>query len=1351
MYSSGLRVFLLAIAAMALSIPDALAQSQFPPTVTITGTSGPCRNINHPDCRTEGTIAEPFQGTGISLRLEIEDQDPTTYNISSWTIRRGSAGGSGRWCNQDDPLFPSFFQLFGTEVGGEPSAVHPAVESGTRSLTVTALVSEAPHPPVQASRVFIIAPRPSGCSGGGNPGGGGGPSQVSLQSGSGQVQPGQTIRLTASARDSDSPTLQFMFSSGSTQFNLGTPLGNRTGSGCNGPSGCQVTFDVIAPLVPGQRFFQVQVQDNSSSVSSPVIAVEVSNSGVQPPPAGDNSPAVCNCPGGGSIRVDAGPRNAEITGGRTLQLQGEATGPVVGGGGVVPGSFTWTVLNDGGLNGISLSPDRQLLTNLGTPDISGSDVSIRLQLEASFASCVCQDTIDVNILADEPPGADLRVVHNAPQGSAQVGENITYNLAVSNLGPGDASNVVLDNTLAQTVTLLGASGGCQGSGGQTVRCTVGDLDNGQSRNFSIQVRADAAGTITNTAQVASTSVSDPVPGNNTSTASTTVTAQGGSNVADLSIAKNASQSSVQQGGSFNYTLTVGNAGPNAATNVTVTDNLPAGLTLISSNPTQGNCSGGPNITCNLGGLAVGSTATITLTVRADAQGSILNTANVSGAQTDNNSGNNSSSINVVSSSVATDLAISKIASVPTVRQGDSFTYTLQVTNNGPEDATGVTVTDPLPSGIAPVSATPSQGSCNPGSTVVCTLGSIANGQSATVSIQVLANTVGEKINTATVASNEGETSASDNSSTAEVEVADGQVDLEVFSLVADPWPVDRGEDLTFTARVRNNGPDEATNVTLVDQLPTGFVFQAASSDSGSCSHDQGTVTCDIGSLPVDGVVEIQIAVEAQSDVPVSNAATVQALQFDTEPSNDTRSIDVNVVVEANTQARPNVQVPLFMSGAEMNPSDVSSEIVVRGLLSDGTLMDQVPRTQLVPPRGQDAFLNGELPVGGDAFLFLGRRAAFQGFFMLGQFSGNSQRLDGVGAKLTNSTTLYLPSARQVGIDRTDIFLFNPQRDGDDAFVFLTLRDPDGNQVDLAPLRIPPLGSVWNSLSDLFDIGNGFEDGYIEVESSQPVQGFEMLSSGESFATIPAQTGFSASEVVAPHFFIGLTGETTFVRLLNIENEPARAIIKIFTDGEGLFGERAFTLPPNSVVEHDLTELFDIDPESLTRPLSGFLEVELSVQQDIFLGDATVVPIVTYQGTDKKTLSSLTMPRNGRQETLFLHIAQSPEVEAFTGLAIYNRSLETTRVMVQAFDRNGVVMGEKQMDIAAGTRVIGLLDDSVFFDNAFTSVGGHLRVISENSDTVAFALFGGTGENNFLAAIEGQSPSDQPAAAAQSKE
>ena len=104
--------------------------------------------------------------------------------------------------------------------------------------------------------------------------------------------------------------------------------------------------------------------------------------------------------------------------------------------------------------------------------------------------------------------------------------------------------------------------------------------------------------------------------------------------ADLSLVKSDSPDPVIQGQNLTYTLTVANAGPSAATQVVVNDGLPSGVSLVSATPSQGSCTGTTDVSCQLGTINAGQSATITLVVRVLAAGTLVNGASVSSSVAD---------------------------------------------------------------------------------------------------------------------------------------------------------------------------------------------------------------------------------------------------------------------------------------------------------------------------------------------------------------------------------------------------------------------------------------------------------------------------------------------------------------------------------------------------------------------------------------------------------------------------------------------------------------------------------------------------------------------------------------------
>ena len=212
--------------------------------------------------------------------------------------------------------------------------------------------------------------------------------------------------------------------------------------------------------------------------------------------------------------------------------------------------------------------------------------------------------------------------------------------------------------------------------------------------------------------------------------------------------------------------------------------------------------------------------------------SVTNTAYGTGSFDGNTVTSNADSV-MVSHKVA-NLSVTKTDSPDPVLVGDDVTYTITVSNAGPDTATKVGLNDPIPANSTFDSATPSQGTC-PDTTVNCNLGSILSGGSATVTIVVTANAEGTLVNTASVQAAQRDLAIANNSDT----------ELTTVNL--------RPTTLTYTGSTTSDFHDAAiVSAHLVDTTTgdpiAGVLITFVLNGTESCSDEtdaSGNASCSI--------------------------------------------------------------------------------------------------------------------------------------------------------------------------------------------------------------------------------------------------------------------------------------------------------------------------------------------------------------------------------------------------------------------------------------------------------------------------------------------------------------------------
>jgi large repetitive protein len=433
-----------------------------------------------------------------------------------------------------------------------------------------------------------------------------------------------------------------------------------------------------------------------------------------------------------------------------------------------------------------------------------------------------ESTAEVEIV----PAADLALTKTAPA-TVEPNGDLTYNLKVENLGPSDAHGVTVTDPLPAGVEFRSASEGCAAAA-NVVTCEVqpagGFLEVGETAEFQVTVHVPFAlggKTISNTASVEAEE-GDPNPENNTDTATTTV-----GPAADLSITK--TMGAAQAGKPLTYTLAITNHGPSTSSAVTVKDTLPAGTTFQSAAPSQGSCAAnGQAVICQLGPLASGASAQVSITVEvsASATGTLRNVATVEGPEPDPDKSNNESAVEgpiAPAPPTAPNLKVVKTASTSTPQVGVPFTYDVAVTNLSGATAKNVKVVDTLNGPVEIGAVTPESGHCHAtGSKIECRIPQIPVGKTVHIRYSVVATMPGKLSNTASAEAANGETAPSNNHA---VKGVTAKAPTGTFKLTktASRKVVPGGGKVGFTITLRN-GSKALSEATICDRLPAALVF-----------------------------------------------------------------------------------------------------------------------------------------------------------------------------------------------------------------------------------------------------------------------------------------------------------------------------------------------------------------------------------------------------------------------------------------------------------------------------------------------------------------------------------------------
>jgi len=369
--------------------------------------------------------------------------------------------------------------------------------------------------------------------------------------------------------------------------------------------------------------------------------------------------------------------------------------------------------------------------------------------------------------------ADLRVVKTAPSTPIVAGTNFDYTLDITNLGPSNATNLVLVDSLPMEVDFVSSSpsqGNCSYDAvSRTLTCELGDLDVGQSIQIILTVFVLEEGQFTNSVSIRGDQF-DPDGANNDSDAEVI-----GLPGIDLELDKVVDNPKPDLNQNVTYTLTLVNLGPDVATGIQVRDQLPVGTSYVSDTPSVGTYDEVSGI-WSLASLPINSPATLAIEVQVVGVGVIDNFAEVIAAdQTDldstpdNGPGEDDDASVGIQVNTLVDLRVTKTVQEIYVRPGDVVNYEITVENFGPDTANNVEVMEVLPVGITAINTIASQGTYDP-VTRTWSVGILQAMDGAVLELEAVVDegAFGDLVNVAIATSDEPDANPSDNSDDASV-------------------------------------------------------------------------------------------------------------------------------------------------------------------------------------------------------------------------------------------------------------------------------------------------------------------------------------------------------------------------------------------------------------------------------------------------------------------------------------------------------------------------------------------------------------------------------------------------------
>ena len=519
------------------------------------------------------------------------------------------------------------------------------------------------------------------------------------------------------------------------------------------------------------------------------------------------------------------------------------------------------------------------------------------------------------------PKVDNQVKKLTKSESYNYEDVVIWTLNITNNGPNDATGVVVRDVLPEGLIWIDDDTNNQYDP-VTGILNIDKLDVGETIIVNIYTVVNKTGKIVNNVNVTSNEYDFDLTNNFDEKLINVLPA------CDLEVIKSVNNTNPNYGDFVNWSIKVRNNGPDIAHNVEVIDVLPKSLIWYNNtqnyNPDTG--------VWNIGTLNPGDEIMLNIVCKVNSTGIIMNNVSVNGSEFDYDLTNNNDS-EIIKVSPSSDLSIIKVSNVSSTNFNQLVKWTLMITNNGPDIAHDVVVVDILPEGFIYIDSILEKGTYSDG---VINIGTLSVGEKLKVEIISKVNRTGTIVNFANITGYEYDSDLSNNKDNASVFV-NPACDLEVIKSVNNTNP-NYGDFVNWSIKVRNNGPDIAHNVEVIDVLPKSLIWY-----NNTQNYNPDTGVWNIGTLNPGDEIMLNIVCKVNSTGIIMNNVSVNGSEFDYDLTNNndseiikvSPSSDLSIIKVSNVSSTNFNQLVKWTLMITNNGPDIAHDVVVVDILPEG--------------------------------------------------------------------------------------------------------------------------------------------------------------------------------------------------------------------------------------------------------------------------------------------------------------------------------------------------------------------------------------------------------------------------------